>query len=322
MRLGDAVDVGKGVALVAKTAGDQLAGAGHHLAREHLARLDQQQLAHFFLGHAQVARQLHLADAVLFALVDVDGDVDVLLVRGDGHLGGGDVHVDVAAIQIVGTQPLQVAGELLAGVLVVVAEERQPVAGAQLEQPGQLLVGEHLVADDVDVLDGRDRTFVDLDLQCHAVARQGLDLGLDAGRIAALGDVLALQLVAHALEGGLLEDLAFGQAGLPETLEQLLGGNRLVAFDLDAGDRRTLDHFDDQHTAITAEADVLEEAGPEQGAGRIHQTAFVDRIADVQRQGAEHAAGGDALQTVDADVGDGEGLGVNLGGDQRGDYRR
>ncbi|MNZ92071.1 hypothetical protein D3C78_1110820 [compost metagenome] len=246
----------------------------------------------------------------------------MLLVRRDGDLGRGDIHVDIAAIEIVRAQTLEIAGQFLAGILVVVAEERQPVGGAQLEQAGQLLAGEHLVADDVDVLDRGDRTFVDLDLQRHAVARLGLDLGLDGRGIAALGHVLALQFVAHPFEGGLLEDLAFGQTGLLQALEQVLGGDGLVALDLDRGNRRALDQIDHQHIAVTAKADVLEKAGLEQGASGVHQTTVVDRIADVERQRTEHAAGRYPLQAVDTNIGDGEGLGVNFGGDQRGNYRR
>jgi hypothetical protein len=284
--------------------------------------LDQQQRAHVLFRHLEVARQLHFAHAVLLALVDVDGDVDVLLVRGDGHLGGADVHVDVAAVQVVGAQAFEVAGQLLAGVLVVVLEERQPVGGLQFEQVDQVLVGEHGVADHVDVLDGGDRAFVDGDLQRHAVARLGNHFGFDLGRVAALGHVLALQLVAHAFEGGALEDFALGQTRLVQALEQIFGGDGLVALDLDAGDGGALDHGDDQHVAIATELDVLEETSLEQGAGGIDQLAVIDLFADVQRQCAEHAAGGNPLQAIDANIGDGEGLSVNFGDHQCGQYRR
>lgn len=312
-----AVDVGEGVALVAQATGDQVGGGGHHLAREHLALLYQQQALHFLFRHLQVAGQLHVADGVLLTLVDVDGDVDVLLVRGDGYLGGGDIHVDVAAVQVIGAQALKVAGELFAGVLVVVLEERQPVGGLQFEQVGQVFFGEDGVAHHVDVGNRSDRAFVDVDLQRDAVARLRDHFRVDLGRVAALGHVLALQLVAHAFEGGALEDLALGQAGLFQALEQVFLGNRLVALDLDAGDRRALDYSDYQHVAIAAELDVLEETGLEQGAGGLDQGLVVDGLADVQRQGGEHATGGHALQAIDPDIGNSEGLGVNLGDHQR-----
>ena len=321
VRLWHAVDVGEGVALVAQAAGDQLGRGGHHLAREYLARLHQQQRLDLVFRHLEVTGQLHVANGVLLAFVDVDGDVDVLLVWRDRHLGRGDVHVDVAAVQVVGTQALKVTGQLFAGVLVVVLEERQPVGGFQLEQLAQGIVVEHVVADDVDVLDGRDRAFVDLDLQCHAVARLRHHLGVDLGRVAALGHVLALQFVTHAFKGGTLEDLAFGQAGLLQAFHQVIGADRLVAFDLDARHRRALDHVDDQHIAIAVQLDVLEEPGLEQGTGRVHQAAVISLVTDVQRQGTEHAAGGNPLQAVDANIGDGEGLGVNFSDHQCGHDR-
>ncbi|MNQ37791.1 hypothetical protein D3C85_513450 [compost metagenome] len=246
----------------------------------------------------------------------------MLLVRGDGYLGGGDIHVDVAAVQVVGAQALQVTGELLAGVLVVVLEERQPVGGLELEQVDQVFIGEDGVAHHVDVLDGRHRAFVDVDLQRHAVARLRDHFGLDLGGITALGHVLALQLVSHAFEGRALEDLAFGQAGLFQALEQVFGADGLVAFDLDTGDRRAFDYGDHQHVAIAAELDVLEETGLEQCASRLDQATIVGRFADVERQGPEDTACGNPLQAVDADVGDGEGLGVNLGDHECGKHRR
>ncbi|MCY1281347.1 hypothetical protein D9M70_301560 [compost metagenome] len=172
------------------------------------------------------------------------------------------------------------------------------------------------------MLDGCDRAFVDLDLQCHTVARLRNHFSLDLGGVTALSDVLALQLVTHTFEGGTLEDLAFGKAGLLQALEQVFGADGLVALDLDAGDRRTLDNGDDQDVAIATQLDVLEEAGLEQCAGGFDQATVVRGVADVERQGAEHAAGGNPLQAVDANVGDVEGLGVNLGDHECGKHRR
>ena len=73
---------------------------------------------------------------------------------------------------------------------------------------------------------------------------------------------------------------------------------------------------------IATELDVLEEAGTEQGTGGVDQLAIINLLAHAQRQRAKHAAGGDPLQTVDAYIGDGEGLGVNFGDHQCGQYRR
>ncbi|MNO54475.1 hypothetical protein D3C76_449490 [compost metagenome] len=169
--------------------------------------------------------------------------------------------------------------------------------------------------------DGRYRTFVDVDLQGDAVARLRDHFGFDRGRIATLGDILALQLVAHAFEGGTLEDFTFSQPRLLEALHQVVLGDRLVALDLDAGDRRTLDHVDDEDIAVAPQLDVLEETGLEQRTGRFDQSTVVDLIAHVQGKGGEYATSGNTLQAIDPDIGDCEGLGVNLGDHHRGNGR-
>ncbi|KAF1068397.1 MAG: hypothetical protein GAK45_01375 [Pseudomonas citronellolis] len=319
--LGYAVDVGEGIAFVTQAAGDQVRGGGHHLAREHLAFLYQEKLLHFLLRHFQVASELDVTNRVLLTFVDVDGDVDMFLIRGDRYLGRGDIHMDVATVEVVGTQTLQVTRKLFAGILVVVLEEGQPVGGLQLEQADQIVFGKDRIAHHVDVGDGRHSAFVDGDLQADAVTRLRHDLGLDARRVAALCDVLTLQFVAYAFEGRALEDFTFGQTGLLQTFHQVFGGDRLVTFDLDAGDGRAFHHVDDQYAAITTQVNVLEETGLEQRTSGLDQTVIVSLIAHVQRQCGKDAAGGNPLQTIDPDVGNCEGLSVNLGDHQRGESR-
>ena len=99
-----AIDVGEGIAFVTQATGDQLGRSGHHFTREHLALLDQQQGAHFFFRHLQLTAELDLTHGEFLAFIHVDGDVDVLLVWGNGHLRRADIHVDIATIQVIGTQ--------------------------------------------------------------------------------------------------------------------------------------------------------------------------------------------------------------------------
>ena len=322
MGLGHAVDVGKGIALVAQTTGNQLAGGGHYLTREHLPLANQQQSTHVVFEVLQVTTELDLANVVLLSFVDVDRDIDVLLVRRDGNLGGADIHIDIAAVQVIGTQSLQVTGEFFPGVFVVVTEEGQPVGGLQFEQINQVFIAEYGVTDHVDMLNGRHRAFIDIDLQRHAVTRLRNHFGFDLCRVATLGHILALQFVTHPLQSRALEDLAFGQAGLIQALEQILAADRLVALDLDTGNRRPLDYGNHQNIAITAQLDILKEPGLEQFTGRIHQGTIIRLGTDIQRQHAKYAASGNPLQAIDANIGDGEGLGVNFGDHQCGKYRR
>ncbi len=171
------------------------------------------------------------------------------------------------------------------------------------------------------MLDRRDRAFIDLDLQCNTISRLVDDIGFDAGRVTPLRDVLALQLVTYALERCALENLAFGQARLLETRQQILGLDRLVALDFDGRNGRPLHDTDHQHVAFAAELDVLEETGTEQGPRGLHQALVISRLAHVERQSTEHAACRDPLEAVDPDIGNGEGLSVDFGDHQSGDHR-
>ncbi len=235
----------------------------------------------------------------------------MFLVRGDGYLGRSHVHVDVATVQIIGAQPFQITRQLLAGILVVTAQEREPARRLQLEQINEIFGLEDGVADNVDVRNRRNRPLVDDNLQGNPVTRFGNDLRLDIGRVATLGYVLTKQLVAHPFQGCALENLAFSQAGGAQALEQVLALDRLVAFQLDRRNGGTLDQVDHQHVAFATQLNILKEAGTEQGARSFDQFRIIDFVTNVQRQGAEYAAGGNPLQTIDADIGDLEGSGVS-----------
>ncbi len=269
----------------------------------------------------QVAVELDVADGVLLAFGDVHSNVDVFFVGGNGHLRRGDIHVDIAAVQVVRTQTLEVTGKLFAGVLVVVPEKRQPVGSLELEKVGQVVFGKNRVTHDVDVLNGCDRAFVDLDFKTHAVTRLWLDLGIDRGRVTTLGNVLALQLVTHTFERSALEDFTLGQTRLLETFHQVISRNSLVALDVDARNRRPLDDIDDQDVTVAPQLDVLEESSLEQCTSGFHKTPIIRSLAHVQGQGTKHATGGNPLEAVDTDIGDSEGLSVNFGDHQYGQNR-
>ncbi len=283
MRRRHAIDVGEGVAFVAQAAGNQFRGGRHQLAREHLVLLHQQQRLDLVFRYFKVTAQFYVTNLVLLAFVDVDRDVDVLLVRGDGHLGRSDIHVDIATVQVVGTQALQVTGQLFTGVLVIVLEERQPVGGLELEQVDQVFISELGVTHHVDVLNRRHGAFVDVDLEADTVTRLRDHFRFHGCGVATLGNVLALQFVTHTFEGGALEDLAFGQARLFQAFHQVFSRDRLVTFDLDTGDGRSLDHGDDQDVAFATQLDVLKETGFEQRTSGFHQATVISLFTDVQR---------------------------------------
>ena len=272
--------------------------------------MHQQQGRDLILGHFQVAAQLDVAHGVLGAFVDIDRDKDLLLVGADRHLGRDDLHIDIAAVHVIRAQALQVTGQFLAGIFVIVLEERQPVAGLEGELIVQLGLVENAIAHHIDMLDRGHFAFVDPDLQADAVARLGNHLGVHRGRVTPLRHILAQQLIAYPFECGALEHFAFGQPGLLEAFHQVIGRDGLVAFNVDTGNGRTLDHSDHQHVAIAPQLDILEKTGLEQCTRGLHQLLVIDLFANVQGQGAEHAAGGHPLQAVDADIGNLEALGV------------
>ena len=188
----------------------------------------------------------------------------------------------------------------------------------KLHHVKQLILGKGVGADDVDVADARGLAFLDVDADGHPIAGQLLHLGVDGGAVAALGDVLALKLQTDPLQGRLLEYLALAQALLGEPLQQRIGLDGLVALDLNGLDGGPLDHGHHQHAAVPGHADVVEVAGGEQQANQLADGHFIDPVADVDRQRVEHRARGDPLQPLQADVGDGEGVGADRRGGAQG----
>ena len=91
-----------------------------------------------------------------------------------------------------------------------------------------------------------------------------------------------------------------------QALLQILGLDVLVALDLELRDRGPLDHHHEQRVAVAAQLDVAEKAGGVQRAHGLADALAVEVVADVDRQIIEYRAFGDALQTFDADVADGE----------------
>ena len=261
------------------------------------------------LGRAHViAGELDVRQGEDLAFADVDGDEDILLVRGDRDLGRIDLELHVTTVEVIRTQGFQVTRELLARVLVFVGKSCQPAAGAEGELVEQVFFFKGLVADDIDRLDARGLTFHDGDIDRHAVALQRGDGGLEFDRVLALVVELALQFRLDAVEHRAVEGAAFGQAGIFQAFAQRLFLDRLVTAEIDLGDGRALVHDHDQHIAFALEAHIFEEAGAEQCTHQFAAVRIGHRIAGLHRQVIEHRASGDALQAFDADILDLEGL--------------
>ncbi len=227
----------------------------------------------------------------------------MLFIGRDRDLGRGDIHVDITTVQIVRTQAFQVARQLLTGILVITLEERSEVFLLQFKQAQQLFIVINGVADNVDVANRRNRSFLDVDFNGYTVTWLLNDFCFNLRGVTALGHILALQLVTHTFQGGLLKNLAFGQPGLLQPLEQIFFLDCLVATDVDPGNGRALHQIDYQHTIITAQTDVLKEAGLEQGAGCLGKLLLIHLVTYVKWQGSKYATGRYPLQAIKTNIG-------------------
>src|SRR5690606_37931270 len=221
--------------------------------RERTAFPRKDHRAQLRFGDDHVAGEVDLAERVLLALVDADRDEDVALVGRYRDTAVLPAEIRVASVHVVRAQPLEVALERLPRVAVVVADEREQVAGRQLELIEQLLVGEHLVADDVDLTNLRALALLDLERHADAVVRQILDRGRDPRAVFAARVVLRGQHHRDLVEHGAIERLAAREADVAERLLERLVGNVLVAAERELRDRRTLENGDHERIAVAAQ---------------------------------------------------------------------
>src|SRR3546814_10395919 len=112
------------------------------------------------------------------------------------------------------------AGELLARVLVVAAVPAEPVALGRLPRIGEVFLLELLVADQVDVADLGRLAFLDRQGHVDAVAVELAHRGGDLDVVLAAIVVLAGEFLGEAVEAEAVEGLALGQADVGQALEQ------------------------------------------------------------------------------------------------------
>ncbi len=135
---------------------------------------------------------------------------------------------------------------------------------------------------------------------------QVLHLGVDRHGVLAAAVVLVGEVLRHLFQCRAVEGLSGRQAHVAQRLLQVLGLDVLVALDLDALERRALEHGDQQGIAVAIQRDIAEESRGVQRPQRLAQPLCVELVADVDRQVIEHRAFGDALQALDLDVADGK----------------
>ena len=250
------IDVGKRIAAVAQQVGDGADGVVDLVAGEGFTRLDLHQRLEGGFRHGQIAGKAHVRDSVFFAFADVDGDIHIPLVRADRHLGGVDIELEVTAVQVVRAQTLQVALQLLLGILVVAGQPGQPARVGQGEFVQEIAFFEGLGADDLDLLDARSHAFVDVHGDRHAVAFQLGHLGVDLYRVFALAVILALELLFGLFQHRFIEHARLSQAVVFQGLFQLLAVEFFRAVDVQLGNHRTLGDGDNHHIVFGFDAHI------------------------------------------------------------------
>jgi hypothetical protein len=223
------------------------------------------------------------------------------------------VEVGVTAIHVIRAQFLEVSLQGLARIAIILAVPREPVRRLELEVLEDLVLGESLVADHIDLADLRALAFLDIDVDAHTVVRQFIDPGIDPHGVLASAEVLVGEVLLDLIQHGAIEVLAVRETDIAQALAEIFGLDVFVALDLEAVDGRTLEHSDHQRTAIPAQFDIAEEAGVVQGADRFAGALRGQAVADVDGEIVVNRALGDTLQTLDTDVLDPERIGAGRG---------
>ena len=306
VEIGQRTHLRERVAVLAEPGAHRLLGEREQVLRERLARLHDDHVLEVLLGHDHLADELHVGDRVALPFRHADRDENVALVRGDRDLDVVPAEVREAAVHVERLEFLQVALERLLRVTVVLLDEREPVAGVQLEAREDLLVGERRIADDVHLADLRAVSLDDIDRDAHFVVAEVFDVRRDFRAVLAAAVVLLGQRAGHVLEHRAVERLALREADVRERFLQVVVLDVLVARELELRDRRPLEHEYDERVAVLAKLDVLKEAGLEERADRLARPLLIDAVADVYRQIVVDRAFGDPLRAFDAEVADDE----------------
>ncbi len=300
------VDLGKGETETAVILDEGLDSLRHLVGVVGLAGLDGDQRLEFVLTFKEIAFELDTGHRETFALGDVDGHRNILLVRGNGDLGGIDLELQVAARQVVGAQGFDICIELGPRITVRLGVPAQPAAGVQIEQAAQCGLAEHLVADNADFLDLGDIAFGHAEGHVDPVALDRRDGGHHLGAVKAAVDVLPLELLLGAVCQCLVERPAIGEPDFAQRLLEHFLVKLLGPDEVHVGHGRAFLDDHDQHVTADFKPYVLEQAQPEQRADRTGSLVVVVGLTDTERQRGKNGSRLDALQAFHADIAHGE----------------
>ena len=189
------------------------------------------------------------------------GDIDALLVRGHGDLGGLLGEADIAAVHVVGAQHFDVTGQLLLLVALIAGEV----------PPGHVVLRESWASSF-----SSGKTLLPTMLICWILAASpSTKVNLRSTWLRGSGVTMALTLaeylpprrsrnlpaLSRGSQHGAIQRITHADPGGFQALGQLLFLDILVAGELDAGDGRALLDHHLQHLTVAIDLDVLEVAG-------------------------------------------------------------
>ena len=261
-----------------------------------------QQGIQFGFATKHFAFQLDARDRVFFTFIDIDGDVDILLVGRNRNLRRFDLHLDIAAILVVGFQRFDITSEFLLRILIRLGVPGKPARCAQTQHLDQFFFAEGLAADDIDILDARDIAFIDYKIDRYTITLHRCDCRRDQHAVQTARQVLAFQFLFRAIYQCLVKNTRLANADFLQSLGQLLLVKFLGAGKFNTGNCRTLFNKYHQYVALDFDTHILEETRGIQGLDCGRAFFIRKRFAYPHRQIAENRTGFSTLYTFNADV--------------------
>ena len=179
-----------------------------------LAGLDLDQRLEFILLFQIVALHGDLGDYKSFALGDIDGDHNFLLIGRDRNLRGVDLELQIAFGEVIRAQCFHIGIQFAAHIAIGFGIPAQPGSRVQIKQLEQCAAGKRLGTDDLNRLDLGGATFGDREAEIDPVVFKGRDSGDHLGRIHAAIDVLPFQLLFRFVRQCFIERTALGDANV------------------------------------------------------------------------------------------------------------
>ena len=308
---------GKGVPQRGEFFRNRLTDVVHRFSVVNVTRFHRDEGLDFLFKPQHVARKLHAAYRIATAFRHVDRNEDVRLIGCNRHLHAVDLKVEVPLIEVETADRFQVRRKLFAGIQIALRVPARPTVFGELHLLGKVVRVKEFVTHEADLLNGRRAAFVDVHRDAHAVAFQGRRIRRHLDAVKPSRQVLPAHFLIGAIQNRLIENTAFGQSHVPETLfdARLIKGLDAVRFNTRHG--RTFREVQNQHVAVNAHAHVTEKPG------RIkHVNGFGTGFRRVlipypKRQMGKDRTGFRTLNAFHPDVPDREDLSRRRGGKRR-----